>query len=182
MENLIWLIPVLPLLGFFALGLGAKQLPKGVAGMIGCATVLASFVLSLGLMGVVFSNGPLQQNLFTWVSSGTWSVDFGFLVDPLSLIMMLVISGVGSLIHIYSTGYMHDDERHNYFFAYLNLFVFFMLILVMSNNYLLLFAGWEGVGLCSYLLIGFWFKVDEYNEATIGRFDEILRAKVRAAS
>lgn len=165
MENLIWLIPVLPLLGFFVLGLGAKQLPKGVAGMIGCASVLASFVLSLGLMGAVFSSGSLEQNLFTWVSSGTWSVDFGFLVDPLSLIMMLVISGVGSLIHIYSTGYMHDDERHNYFFAYLNLFVFFMLILVMSNNYLLLFAGWEGVGLCSYLLIGFWFKVDEYNEA-----------------
>jgi NADH-quinone oxidoreductase subunit L len=165
MENLIWLIPVLPLLGFFVLGLGAKQLPKGVAGMIGCASVLASFVLSLGLMGAVFSNGALEQNLFTWISSGTWSVDFGFLVDPLSLIMMLVISGVGSLIHIYSTGYMHDDERHNYFFAYLNLFVFFMLILVMSNNYLLLFAGWEGVGLCSYLLIGFWFKVDEYNEA-----------------
>ncbi|WP_421795184.1 NADH-quinone oxidoreductase subunit L [Haliscomenobacter sp.] len=165
MENLIWLIPVLPLLGFFVLGLGAKQLPKGVAGMIGCASVLASFVLSLGLMGAVFSNGALEQNLFTWVSTGTWSVDFGFLVDPLSLIMMLVISGVGSLIHIYSTGYMHDDERHNYFFAYLNLFVFFMLILVMSDNYLLLFAGWEGVGLCSYLLIGFWFKVDEYNEA-----------------
>lgn len=165
MENLIWLIPVLPLLGFFVLGLGAKQLPKGVAGMIGCASVLASFVLSLGLMGAVFGNGALEQNLFTWVSSGTWSVNFGFLVDPLSLIMMLVISGVGSLIHIYSTGYMHDDERHNYFFAYLNLFVFFMLILVMSNNYLLLFAGWEGVGLCSYLLIGFWFKVDEYNEA-----------------
>ncbi len=165
MENLIWLIPVLPLLGFFVLGLGAKQLPRGVAGMIGCASVLASFVLSLGLMGAVFSNGALEQNLFTWVSSGTWSVDFGFLVDPLSLIMVLVITGVGSLIHIYSTGYMHDDERHNYFFAYLNLFVFFMLILVMSNNYLLLFAGWEGVGLCSYLLIGFWFKVDEYNEA-----------------
>lgn len=165
MENLIWLIPVLPLLGFFVLGLGAKQLPKGVAGMIGCASVLASFVLSLGLMGAVFSNGALEQKLFTWVSTGTWSVDFGFLVDPLSLIMMLVISGVGSLIHIYSTGYMHDDERHNYFFAYLNLFVFFMLILVMSDNYLLLFAGWEGVGLCSYLLIGFWFKVDEYNEA-----------------
>ena len=165
MEKLIWLIPVLPLFGFFVLGLGAKQLPKGVAGMIGCASVLASFVLSLGLMGAVFSSGALEQNLFTWVSSGTWSVNFGFLVDPLSLIMMLVISGVGSLIHIYSTGYMHDDERHNYFFAYLNLFVFFMLILVMSNNYLLLFAGWEGVGLCSYLLIGFWFKVDEYNEA-----------------
>ena len=125
--------------------------------MIGCASVLASFVLSLGLMGAVFSNGALEQNLFTWVSSGTWSVDFGFLVDPLSLIMVLVISGVGSLIHIYSTGYMHDDERHNYFFAYPNLFVFFMLILVMSNNYLLLFAGWEGVGLCSYLLIGFWY-------------------------
>lgn len=133
--------------------------------MIGSASVLGAFILSLTLMGSVFSQGALEQTLFSWVNSGTWSVDFGFLVDPLSLIMMLVISGVGSLIHIYSTGYMHDDERHNYFFAYLNLFVFFMLILVMSNNYLLLFAGWEGVGLCSYLLIGFWFKVDEYNEA-----------------
>lgn len=165
MENLIWLIPILPLLGFFILGLGAKQLPKGLAGMIGSASVLGAFILSLTLMGSVFSQGALEQTLFSWVNSGTWSVDFGFLVDPLSLIMMLVITGVGSLIHIYSTGYMHDDERHNYFFAYLNLFVFFMLILVMSNNYLLLFAGWEGVGLCSYLLIGFWFKVDEYNEA-----------------
>jgi len=165
MENLIWLIPILPLLGFFILGLGAKQLPKGLAGMIGSASVLGAFVLSLTLMGSVFSQGALEQTLFSWVNSGTWSVDFGFLVDPLSLIMVLVITGVGSLIHIYSTGYMHDDERHNYFFAYLNLFVFFMLILVMSNNYLLLFAGWEGVGLCSYLLIGFWFKVDEYNEA-----------------
>lgn len=166
MENLIWLIPILPLLGFFILGLGAKQLPKGLAGMIGSASVLISFVLSAVLAVTVFSQGTaLEQTLFTWVNSGTWSVNFGFLVDPLSVIMMLVISGVGSLIHIYSTGYMHDDERHNYFFAYLNLFVFFMLILVMSNNYLLLFAGWEGVGLCSYLLIGFWFKVDEYNEA-----------------
>lgn len=165
MENLIWLIPILPLLGFFILGLGASTLPKGAAGVIGCASVVIAFALSIGLAGTVFANGGLEQNLFTWVSSGTWSVNFGFLVDPLSLIMMLVITGVGSLIHIYSTGYMHDDERHNYFFAYLNLFIFFMLLLVMSNNYLLLFAGWEGVGLCSYLLIGFWFKVDEYNEA-----------------
>jgi NADH-quinone oxidoreductase subunit L len=165
MENLIWLIPILPLLGFFILGLGASKLSKGLAGIVGCATILIAFAFSLGLAGSVFSSGKLEQTLFNWVSSGAWTVDFGFLVDPLSLIMMLVITGVGALIHIYSTGYMHDDERHNYFFAYLNLFVFFMLILVMSNNYLLLFAGWEGVGLCSYLLIGFWFKVDEYNEA-----------------
>jgi NADH-quinone oxidoreductase subunit L len=165
MENLIWLIPVLPLLGFFILGLGANRLSKGLAGMLGCATVLAAFVMSAALIGPVFAQGSLEQVLFSWMSGISFSADFGFLLDPLSLIMMLVITGVGALIHIYSTGYMHEDERHNHFFAYLNLFVFFMLILVMSNNYLLLFAGWEGVGLCSYLLIGFWFKVDEYNEA-----------------
>ncbi len=165
MENLIWLIPTLPLLGFTVLGLGARSLPKGMAAFIGCGMIVAAFLLSVGLAGPIFSGESLSQDLFTWMRGSRWSVNFGFQVDQLSWMMMLVITGVGALIHVYSAGYMHDDERHNYFFAYLNLFVFFMLLLVMGNNYLLLFAGWEGVGLCSYLLIGFWFSNNEYNDA-----------------
>jgi NADH-quinone oxidoreductase subunit L len=165
MENLIWLILVLPLVGFLVLGLGARTLPKSIASVLGCTTIFTGFILTLLLGSGVMSHGSVEQSIGTWVATGSWSVNFGFLVDPLSWMMMLVITGVGALIHVYSAGYMHDDERHNYFFAYLNLFVFFMLLLVMGNNYLLLFSGWEGVGLCSYLLIGFWFNVDEYNEA-----------------
>jgi NADH-quinone oxidoreductase subunit L len=165
MENLIWLIPVLPLVGFLILGLGARSLPKSVASVLGCTTIFAGFFMTLLLGSSVMGHGSVEQSIGTWVATASWSVNFGFLVDPLSWMMMLVITGVGALIHVYSAGYMHDDDRHNYFFAYLNLFVFFMLLLVMGNNYLLLFSGWEGVGLCSYLLIGFWFDVDEYNEA-----------------
>ncbi|HEY9489962.1 MAG TPA: NADH-quinone oxidoreductase subunit L, partial [Chryseosolibacter sp.] len=107
----------------------------------------------------------ITYTAFEWIAAGDFSVSFSFLVDPLSILMMLIITGVGFLIHVYSTGYMHGDEGYNRFFAYLNLFIFFMLVLVMASNYLLMFVGWEGVGLCSYLLIGFWFKNTEYNNA-----------------
>lgn len=165
MENLIWLIPVLPLIGFLVLGWSARLLPRSAAAWLGCATIFAAFGLTVSLGPAVLGQKILEQHLGDWVLSGEWSVGFSLLVDPLSWLMMLVITGVGALIHVYSAGYMHDDERHNHFFAYLNLFVFFMLLLVMGNNFLLLFAGWEGVGLCSYLLIGFWFTVEEYNNA-----------------
>ncbi len=113
------------------------------------------------------SNGaePFRLTLFNWISAGPFHATIGFLVDPLSSLMLLIITGVGFLIHVYSIGYMHDDAGFNRFFSYLNLFVFFMLILVMGNNYLMMFVGWEGVGLCSYLLIGFWFKNQNYNDA-----------------
>src|SRR5690606_25503127 len=107
----------------------------------------------------------LSTSEFTWFSSGGFSVSFSLLADRLSSLMMLIITGVGFLIHVYSVGYMHGDEGYNRFFSYLNLFIFFMLILVMGSNYLLMFVGWEGVGLCSYLLIGFWFRNQDYNDA-----------------
>jgi NADH-quinone oxidoreductase subunit L len=165
MENLIWPIVVLPLLGFIVLGLGSKILPKTVGGVLASLFVLIPFLLLLSDAASVFEKGLIENTLFTWISTSTLNIEFAHYIDPLSLIMMLIITGIGSLIHIYSIGYMHDDPRSNIFFSYLNLFIFFMLLLIISNNYLLLFAGWEGVGLCSYLLIGFWFKVDEYNEA-----------------
>ena len=106
-----------------------------------------------------------KYTLLDWINAGSFSASFTFLIDPLSSIFLLIITGVGFLIHVYSVGYMHDDDNHNIFFAYLNLFVFFMLMLVMGSSYILMFVGWEGVGLCSYLLIGFWFKNKSYNDA-----------------
>ncbi len=107
----------------------------------------------------------VQADYFQWLRAGSFELNFGFLVDRLSVIMLLVITGVGFLIHVYSIGYMHDEEDYARYFAYLNLFVFFMLLLVLGSSYVLMFVGWEGVGLCSYLLIGFWFKNTNYNDA-----------------
>lgn len=163
----IVLVPLLPLLGFLLIALSGKAMSNKVASVVACGTVLISFFISI----IVFRHatfGPaigLQAVVFDWFSAGTFSVSFGFLADPLSCLFMLIITGVGFLIHLYSIGYMHGDEGFNRFFSYLNLFVFFMLLLVMGDNYLVMFAGWEGVGLCSYLLIGFWFKNQEYNSA-----------------
>jgi NADH-quinone oxidoreductase subunit L len=166
MELYIKLIPLLPLAGFVLLGLLGKNISKTVAAFIGCGSVGIAFILS----SIVFANQigseePLNASLFSWIEAGRFNVGFTFLVDHLSSVFLMVITGVGLLIHIYSAGYMHEDEKHNLFFTYLNLFIFFMLLLVMGDNYLVLFIGWEGVGLCSYLLIGFWHKVPEYNNA-----------------
>jgi NADH-quinone oxidoreductase subunit L len=166
MEDIIGLIPLAPFLGFLLIALLNKQLRQWLVALIACTSVLSSFVLSVALF---FSLGDDQTSFsytaFDWITTGDLSVSFSFLVDPLSVLMMLIITGVGFLIHVYSAGYMHGDEGFNRFFAYLNLFIFFMLVLVMGDNYLLMFVGWEGVGLCSYLLIGFWFKNTEYNNA-----------------
>lgn len=166
MDNLIGLIPLSPLLGFLIIGLFNRYLSKGLVSVIACASVLISFILSI-LVFLQLEEGQhaLTLTAFDWITTGKLSVSFSFLVDPLSGLMMLIITGVGFLIHLYSTGYMHEDAGFNRFFAYLNLFIFFMLLLVMGANYLLMFVGWEGVGLCSYLLIGFWFKNTEYNNA-----------------
>ncbi len=163
---IITLIPVLPLLGFLFIALSGKRLVRGFASLVGCGSVFVSFGFSLALF-IKLLNGaePFQVTLFDWISAGSFHATIGFLIDPLSSLMLLIITGVGFLIHVYSIGYMHDDEGFNRFFSYLNLFVFFMLLLVMGNNYLLMFVGWEGVGLCSYLLIGFWFKNQDYNDA-----------------
>src|SRR6185436_10855680 len=104
-------------------------------------------------------------DLFNWIAVTGLDISFGLMIDPLTVTMMLVVTGVGFLIHLYSIGYMKDDEGFSRFFTYMNLFIFFMLLLVMGSNYLVMFIGWEGVGLCSYLLIGFWFSNKDYNDA-----------------
>jgi NADH-quinone oxidoreductase subunit L len=157
------LIPGLPFLGFLLNGLLNKRLSGTVAGAIGTLAVLGSFGLSLFL----FLNFQYQYtvNLFDWISVGSLQIPFSYQIDQLSLLMLLLITGVGTLIHIYSIGYMHHDENVGKFFSFLNLFVFSMLILVLGANFVILFIGWEGVGLCSYLLIGFWNKNTSYNNA-----------------
>jgi NADH-quinone oxidoreductase subunit L len=156
MNDTPWLvlIPLLPLAGFLANGL--LRLPKGAAGVVGCAGPLASLALS-ALALLRCREGSLTQEVFSWIAVAGLDVPFGLAVDRLAAVMLLVVTGVGSLIHIYSIGYMHQDEGFSRFFAYLNLFMFSMLVLVMADSIVLMFFGWEGVGLCSYLLIGFWY-------------------------
>jgi len=166
LSNYVWLIPVFPLIGFLIIGLFGKNLSKGLVGIIGCGSIFLSLLLSAGIFFEVKAHHEaISVNLFDWISAGSFSVSFSFLVDPLSVLFLLIITGVGFLIHVYSVGYMHDDPAFARFFAHLNLFVFFMLLLVLGDNFLVMFVGWEGVGLCSYLLIGFWFKNTEYNKA-----------------
>ncbi|HVD97094.1 MAG TPA: NADH-quinone oxidoreductase subunit L [Cytophagaceae bacterium] len=167
MLDLVKFIPLLPLIGFVIIGLGNKKLPKMLVGLIGCGTILGSFLIVLGLLMNIL-NGSLTATTITyfdWINAGNLNLSMAFLVDPLSVMMMTIITGVGFLIHLYSAGYMSHDEGFARYFAYLNLFVFSMLLLVMGSNYVVMFAGWEGVGLCSYLLIGFWFKNTNYNNA-----------------
>ena len=143
-------------------------MPKTLGGIIGCASILASFAVALAIFFEVKSpgfHGPVIVTLFDFIHSGKLSVPFAFQVDALSSLFLLIITGIGFLIHVYSTSYMHHDEGMVKYFAYLNLFIFSMLLLVLGANYLIMFIGWEGVGLCSYLLIGFWFKKREYTNA-----------------
>jgi len=167
MKELIWLVPLLPLVGFLLISLGKSYFSKSLAGIIASALVFGSFVISLGVFFDVLNGDgkPTTVTLFEWIATADFHVNIAFLVDSLTSIMLLIITGVGFLIHLYSMGYMHDDEGYAKFFSYLNLFVFFMLLLVLGDNYLVMFAGWEGVGLASYLLIGFWFKNQPYNDA-----------------
>jgi NADH-quinone oxidoreductase subunit L len=165
--NLALLVPALPLLGFLVTGLAYKRLKHNQAGIIASSMVGLSFLISVALFFVLGNSGQdaATVTLFNWIAIGNMNIPFAFLIDHLSLTMMLIVTGVGTLIHIYSIGYMHGDDRVNSFFAQMNLFTFSMLLLVMGANYLVLFIGWEGVGLCSYLLIGFWFKNPAYNYA-----------------
>jgi NADH-quinone oxidoreductase subunit L len=165
MQNLIPFIPFLPFVGFVVNALFGRNLPKSAVGFIGSGSLFAAFVLSVMAFNQVSHNGPIQATVYQFMSVDSLAVNFGFLVDHLSVWMMLIITGIGFLIHVYSIGYMHDDEGFWKFFAYLNLFVFSMLLLVMGDNFLMLFFGWEGVGLCSYLLIGFWYTNTEYGAA-----------------
>ncbi len=162
MLDYIWLIPVFPLVGFLINGLFGVRFPRPVAGVVACASVFLSFVMSIAAFFALLGFGPHERlfelTLFSWIPSGSFNVDIAFQLDPLSAVMLLVVSGVGFLIHVYSLGYIAHDPDYSRFFTYLNLFAGSMLILVMANNFLLLYVGWEAVGLCSYLLIGFWYK------------------------
>lgn len=167
MSKLVYLIPLFPLLGFLINGLGRKSLSKSVIGIIGSGAILASFVVSLLVFFDVKANGASVIELFDFIKVKSLVIPFAFQVDQLSALFLLIITGIGFLIHLYSTAYMHDEEPQHYgrYFAYLNLFVFSMLLLVLGANYVIMFIGWEGVGLCSYLLIGYWFKNNDYNYA-----------------
>jgi NADH-quinone oxidoreductase subunit L len=171
MERWIWLVPALPALGVLVNGLAGRRLGKGAVSVVGPGVVGAAFLVSLTLLLSLASmpaeDRVLRQTLYEWLVAGDFSAGVSFLVDPLSVTMMLIVTGVGFLIHVYSVGYMHDEDERGFarYFTYLNLFTFAMLLLVMADNLLLLFVGWEGVGLCSYLLIGFWFSDRDNAEA-----------------
>ncbi|MGH9263489.1 MAG: NADH-quinone oxidoreductase subunit L [Acidimicrobiales bacterium] len=162
MIHAVWLIPALPLAGFLILLATGRRLGDPKAGYLATAMISGSFLVAVGvwldLMGRSAEERVFEQDLFSWIPTGGLSVDVGFLVDPLSITMALFVTGVGALIHLYSVGYMHGDERYASFFVYLNLFAFSMLMLVLANSFLLTFLGWEGVGVCSYFLISFWFE------------------------
>ncbi len=159
--DFLWLVPALPLLGSAINGLLGKRLPKPVISLVACGSVGVSFLVATGLVLSLIQRAPEErhvvQTLFTWIAAGDFVATAEFLLDPLSAVMILVVTGVGFLIHVYSIGYMHAEDGYYRFFSYLNLFMFSMLVLVLASNFLLMFVGWEGVGLCSYLLIGYYF-------------------------
>ncbi|MEC9031964.1 MAG: NADH-quinone oxidoreductase subunit L [Planctomycetota bacterium] len=161
MDKWIFLIPLFPFLGFLVNGLLGRRLGDRAVAIIGCASVAGAFAISVSSFMQVYDAKPdtfLQQDFGAWIQAGDLSVSFGLIIDSLSGVMCLVVTGVGLLIHVYSTGYMKGDAGYYRFFAYLNLFMASMLVLVTADNIVLMFLGWEGVGLCSYLLIGFWYK------------------------
>ncbi len=170
MENVlqsVWIIPAFPLIGFIILGLMRNYLPKHLVAFIGCSTLFISFLASIYVFFNVKAGNAHVAHYFNFIDTVKLQIGFDLKIDQLTAVFLLIITGVGFLIHVYSVAYMKDEEEKNYskYFSYLNLFVFFMLLLVMGGNYAILFIGWEGVGLCSYLLIGYWFTNTVYNNA-----------------
>src|SRR6516165_920596 len=165
----LWIIPLLPLTGATINGLLGKRFPKSVVNAIALGSTALAFLYALWVavqfFGLPADQIPHIERYRTWMTAGSFSAEYGMYLDQLSLVMLLIVSGVGFVIHVYSVGYMEHEGGYYRFFAYLNLFMFFMLTLVLANNYLLLFVGWEGVGLSSYLLIGFWFLKDSAADA-----------------
>lgn len=157
---------LLPLAGFLINTFFGKSLGKAVVGIISSSTIGIAFIITL-IQFVALQNGaePVKHVWFDWIRIKDYTIDFGFYYDQLSILWLLFVTGIGTLIHIYSTSYMHDDANFHKFFSYLNLFVFFMMVLVTGSNLLMMFIGWEGVGLCSYLLIGFWYQNQDFNDA-----------------
>jgi len=165
--NIAYFIPLLPLLGFLVNGLGRKHLSKGAIAWIGSGVLALAFAASLVVFLNLPSGGPTLLNAFDFIRIGELRIPFAFQLDALSSLFLLIITGIGFLIHVYSSAYMHEESAEHYgrYFAYLNLFIFSMLLLVMGANYVIMFIGWEGVGLCSYLLIGYWFRKPAYTQA-----------------
>ena len=164
-ELILHLILWPPLIGFLINGILGTRLPKLMVTLIACLGPLVSFVGTC-LAYIHLGGEPTTINLYTWfVTEGAAKISFGFYIDHLSIIMLFVVTGVGSLIHAYSSGYMSHDKGYSRYFSYLNLFLFSMLLLILGSNLIVLFAGWEGVGLCSFLLIGFWYENKEFNKA-----------------
>ncbi|MEQ1912625.1 MAG: NADH-quinone oxidoreductase subunit L, partial [Vicinamibacterales bacterium] len=168
---MLLLIPLFPFIGFLVNASIGRRLSKSASGLVAVAAMVASFAVALTsviqLAGLPEESRAIVQNVFTWIASGDFTADFSLRVDPLSALMILVITGIGSLIHIYSTSYMHEEPDSEYarYFSYLNLFASFMLVLVLGSNFLVMFVGWEGVGLCSYLLIGFYYTKKSASDA-----------------
>jgi len=169
MFDYVWLIPLFPAIGFMINGFFGRRLGKKVVSWVGPSAIGLSFLTSILIFFELIGRPPEQRLfekvIFDWVVSGSFQTVVGYQIDPLSILMALVVSGVSFFIHIYSVGYMHDDPGYTRYFTYLNLFVFMMLNLILANNFLLMFVGWEGVGLCSYLLIGFWYEKDSASNA-----------------
>ncbi len=166
MEQIAKLIPLFPLIGFVILSLLNRKLNKNTAAFIACASVGLSFIGALLVFfNLINTHHGYEVKVLEWIKAGSFDASLTFLIDPLSSIFLLVITGIGFLIHIFSVGYMIEDDGFRRFFAYLNLFIFFMLLLVMGNNLLVTFIGWEGVGFCSFMLIGFWYKDHKNNDA-----------------
>lgn len=172
--DLIGFVLLFPLAGTVINGFLGKKLNKSIVGIVGCTAIGLSFIVSffvfIDLLKLAPEHRVFEKDYFTWIGSGAFEAIAGLQVDPLSVIMILVVSGVGFLIHVYSVGYMHDDDGFYRYFTYLNLFTFSMLLLVLANNFLFMFIGWEGVGLCSYLLIGFWFEKKSASDAGMKAF------------
>ena len=166
MNTTILLLLFTPLVGFLINTFFGKSLGKTISGAIGTTAIVVSFLCAISLFSQINANGKsFTFHLADWFSIGNIKINFSFLFDQLSVLWLLFVTGIGALIHLYSISYMHEDENMHKFFSYLNLFVFFMIALVAGSNLLIMFIGWEGVGLCSYLLIGFWYKNQDYNDA-----------------
>ena len=171
MLDVLWLIPAFPLAGFLIILLFGRRLGEPLAGWLATLMVAASFVVSVGvyldMLGMSAEERSHVEVIFSWIPVGALQVDLALLADPLSIIMCLFVTGIGALIHMYSIGYMHGDPKFTKYFLYLNLFVFAMLLLVLGENMLVTFLGWEGVGTCSYFLIAFWHTRE--SAATAGK-------------
>src|SRR6187397_2131379 len=165
------LIAALPLLGFLVSGLFGARLPRRLVAVIGCALPALAFAITVALFMRLAAGTPaVVETLYSWVVLASFNVDVALHFDAMTAVMCLVVTGIGTLIHVYSVGYMADDKGFARYFAYLNLFLFFMLLLVLGSNLLVVFVGWEGVGLASYLLIGFWFEDPEKTAAGVKAF------------